>query len=315
MVEVSRVRDVEETYTVLEKRRGKRPKITWVKEVVQEAYEEREPVIVSRKVPHRVKRVREAGDVKQVQVATTKVVPVEAYRIDEVQGIKIMEVEEWEDVELVEQTLGRRPAVGPGQNIIEREREIQLNPEARRVGVRIYPSDALELQGLVEDQGVFDNSIVGLHQSITEYDFHQFSHGPEISLGPLEFVDLEIGENEHFKIHNRSLEIIPLVGWTVYEEAGGNTYRFPQDSKLGPGETVVVWSGPRAGQQRGGFVWTTRQIWSNAGDRAVLRNARNEIMHSMTLTGDFRDINDSVAAGAQEQYSFHTTRRSSLQRR
>jgi hypothetical protein len=308
LVEVPKTREVEESYTVMEKRKGKRPKVTWIKEIVQEAYEQKEPVLKVRKVPRRVKRLKESDDIKEFSVDTTKVVPVEAYRIDEVQGIKVIEIEEWEDMELIEQRISGQQRVLTGR---QQEREVDVRSEARKLGTKIFPADAAELQGLAEDEGPAgpaDNSTAGLHESITDYDPDQFSFsGHEEARGPLEMFDLEVGTNEHFAVRNRSVETLSLAGWSVHEEASGNVYRFPEDVVLGPGQHIKVFSGPRANAQRSetrsGLVWTTRQVWNSSGDRASLRSAKNETMHLLIFAGAFRDLHDSIREDAYEAYN------------
>lgn len=298
-VEIPVQKVIEEQYTVVENQTATRPKITWVKQIVPEQYEEKVPKIVEKMVKRPVTRLVEKEEYIDVTVPGSKAVEVDAFRIDEVQGVKVVEVEEWEDVELVEQSLGKRERK-------EQVREVrQLEAEGRNIGTKYYPAGAMELRNLPEEEAnSADISSVVLHRTITDYELSNFT-GQDIPKGPLFISVLETGDEEHFTVRNRSQERISLDGWSVHDihvvlTGNRNVFRFPQGYVLAPRQFVRVYSGPNAGlhtDEKNSLVWRTTSVW-RSGDRAYLIHPNGEVMHVCGPSGD--DLSDSVKYGVAE---------------
>jgi len=297
-VEVESEREVQEQYTTIETRIATRPKTLWTKTIVQEAYEEKVPKIQTRKVRRPVTKLVEQDAFQDVTIEGTRAVQVPAFRIDEVQGVKLVKIEEWENVELVEKTIGPRVTS-------ERQREVQMfDHEGRKIGAKIFPADAPELDGLAEDDHPEDLGAVVLHESITDYPSQSF-HANDEARGPLCLAELDLRE-EYFVITNRSDEAVPLNGWTVHDaqaheqgSARRNTFQFSKHAPglvLGPGQSVKVYSGPDA-NKRGcdgvtSIQWTLRKIWTDEGDRAYLVDPDGEVSHTLGLDGP--TVNESI---------------------
>ena len=58
------------------------------------------------------------------------------------------------------------------------------------------------------------------------------------------------------------------------------TYLFP-NMTLSVGETIYITSGTDAIETKGYIKWTGRQIWLNDGDKAILYNAKGEIVSEL----------------------------------
>ena len=58
------------------------------------------------------------------------------------------------------------------------------------------------------------------------------------------------------------------------------TYLFP-NMTLNPSETIYIMSGTDAIETKGYIKWTGRQIWLNDGDKAILYNAKGEIVSEL----------------------------------
>ena len=58
------------------------------------------------------------------------------------------------------------------------------------------------------------------------------------------------------------------------------TYLF-LNMTLNVGETIYIMSGTYAIETKGYIKWTGRQIWLNDGDKAILYNAKGEIVSEL----------------------------------
>ena len=58
------------------------------------------------------------------------------------------------------------------------------------------------------------------------------------------------------------------------------TYLF-LNMTLNVGETIYIMSGTDAIETKGYIKWTGRQIWLNDGDKAILYNAKGEIVSEL----------------------------------
>lgn len=77
-------------------------------------------------------------------------------------------------------------------------------------------------------------------------------------------------------IENRTAAEVSLQGWTLSSRDGRHIFTFPDECTLAPREMVTVWSGTeaKAAASKPGrnLVWTTRFVWRNQGDTAILRD-------------------------------------------
>lgn len=101
MLPVQTFEMVDEHYTEYEDRQAVREKEVWVKTIVPETYIERVPVPKTRQVAKPVTKYEEVEDYEEVQVTSEKAVPVQGYRVDQVEDTKVVEVEEVQDYELM----------------------------------------------------------------------------------------------------------------------------------------------------------------------------------------------------------------------
>ena len=77
-----------------------------------------------------------------------------------------------------------------------------------------------------------------------------------------------------------------MSGWTLISEVGGQMFRFPDGFTLAAGATVQVTSGPnRYSDPPAVLQWLNADgtprianVWNNAGDPAVLKNAAGAIV-------------------------------------
>ncbi|MEM2120616.1 MAG: thermonuclease family protein [Archaeoglobaceae archaeon] len=81
------------------------------------------------------------------------------------------------------------------------------------------------------------------------------------------------GANEYVVIKNVGSSPVNLRGWRLYS-AGGQWYTFPSIT-LNPGQSVSVHSGPQAS---GPLVWTTKYVWNDKGDKAILYDTNNAVI-------------------------------------
>lgn len=77
---------VTEKYTVMETRKGQRPKEIWVKKVVMEDFEEEVPVTKYRRVKKPVKKFIEKEMEVEVEVPTQEIRDVSGFRVDKVEN-------------------------------------------------------------------------------------------------------------------------------------------------------------------------------------------------------------------------------------
>lgn len=85
--------------------------------------------------------------------------------------------------------------------------------------------------------------------------------------------------DEYVKISNVGGAAQNMTGWKLYSEVGSQTYWFPYNYVLPPGNYVRVHSGPDAiHNPPRDLRWTTRYIWNNNGDAAALYDARGHLI-------------------------------------
>ena len=87
-------------------------------------------------------------------------------------------------------------------------------------------------------------------------------------------VDLDVFADRVGIVNDTGADI-NLEGWSLTSQ-GGQHYVFPAGKVLKPGQRLEVWSGPQAKSEAAGsasnLFWTSRFVWANTGDVAVLRD-------------------------------------------
>eukprot|EP00003_Mantamonas_plastica_P020667 TRINITY_DN3328_c0_g1_i1.p1 TRINITY_DN3328_c0_g1~~TRINITY_DN3328_c0_g1_i1.p1 ORF type:complete len:1368 (+),score=552.22 TRINITY_DN3328_c0_g1_i1:1804-5907(+) len=87
-------------------------------------------------------------------------------------------------------------------------------------------------------------------------------------------------------IANIGSEEEDISGWKLESEGGGDaqTYEFEEGTVLGPGESISVYSGKKNEGVEDGIFWTSRYIWSDKGDTAILWNTDGEEIDRLSCT-------------------------------
>ncbi|CAE7826893.1 LMNA, partial [Symbiodinium sp. KB8] len=87
-------------------------------------------------------------------------------------------------------------------------------------------------------------------------------------------VDLDVFADRVGIVNDTGADI-NLEGWSLTSR-GGQHYVFPAGRVLKPGQRLQVWSGPQAKAEArsssSNLFWTSRYVWANTGDVAVLRD-------------------------------------------
>lgn len=75
---------------------------------------------------------------------------------------------------------------------------------------------------------------------------------------------------EYVTFKNEGTTALDVSGWTVANEAG-DTFEFPEETVVEPGERVTLHSGS---QSKMDFYWgSNRPMWRNTGDTVLVRDA------------------------------------------
>jgi len=106
---------------------------------------------------------------------------------------------------------------------------------------------------------------------------------PDATASLLTHIELE---GASVKIRNGPTDNVPLKGWTLRSRETGESYSFPNDRFLPPGESIVVHIGPTEEKvSDGGVVWNAEtNIWNPNGDSAQLVSPSQIIVHDAAIT-------------------------------
>jgi hypothetical protein len=278
-----------------------RPKEVWRKVVTDEEYDIEVPVTKTRLVTRPYTALEEKEVEQKVVLQSTKTVWVPAYRIDEVEGLKIIEVEEFQEYQEVEHIVGER-IVGEEIRTVE-----VIQKEGRFYGNQYYPSFAPELEGLKLDNTKEKYEPVSLEKDNCNY-LDCFEGSNNVEEPRLVFTELDL-PSEMFKVTNISNETVSLDGWSVKDEnahghdeaheRGGarNTFEFSRHCpgrKLAPGASIAVYSGKDSdkkfdySRERDKVHWFNANVWNNDGDKAYLFDPDHNLVHSLNVTDAFK---------------------------
>jgi hypothetical protein len=267
---------------------------------VDEEYEFEAPVTKTRIVTQPYTALEEREVEQKVVLQSTKTVWVPAYRIDEVEGLKIIEVEEFQEYQEVEHVVGDRIIGGDIRTL-----DI-IQKEGRFYGNKFYPSFAPELEGLKLDDIKEKSEPVSLEVENCDY-LDCFEGNTNVEEPKLVLTELDL-PNEMFKVTNISNEYVSLDGWTVKDEnaherdehqRGGsrNTFEFSRHCpgrKLAPGASISVYCGKDSdkkfdySKERDKAHWFNANVWNDEGDKAYLFDPDRNLVHSLNVTDAFK---------------------------
>lgn len=263
LVEVEHYENVEETYTAMEERVTMVPKVVWQKKMVEQEIVRKVPVTKTRIVRKPKITIEEKDVYKVVEVPTNKIVESEGYRVDVVEDMRVVEVEEIEEYELVPHFV--RTVKGRERTISE----VKENHGARSQGSIVYLKGDRQISTIPDDQTLLGQPKITMVQSRDKTS--------RVHLTVLDLV------NEYFTVQNRSVEPIMLTGWCVTDQsyqdgnADTNVYRFPDGFSLDPGSSVSVYCGKDWNSREYDGVtellWHEKKgvaVWNNDGDTAYL---------------------------------------------
>jgi hypothetical protein len=84
---------------------------------------------------------------------------------------------------------------------------------------------------------------------------------------------------ERATITNTGGREVPVGGWVVRSVQGDQRFTLPPDAILPPYGSITIVSGPDAAfPQADALVWTTRNIWRNAGDPGELIDQAGDLV-------------------------------------
>ncbi|NLT95249.1 MAG: MBL fold metallo-hydrolase [Clostridia bacterium] len=82
-------------------------------------------------------------------------------------------------------------------------------------------------------------------------------------------------------IQNMGSTSVDMSGWKLVSRKGNDEFVFPENFVLKAGRSVRIVSGPGAAPGKDTIVWTTKNIWNNSGDPAVLYDEKGQEISSM----------------------------------
>jgi len=92
-------------------------------------------------------------------------------------------------------------------------------------------------------------------------------------------------EADKVVVVNTSGNTVNLEGYKLISEVGNQVYTFPTGVILTPNAGVTVWSGPKAPSKYKwptDLIWSSRYMWNNEGDTAVLYDAEGNLISKIT---------------------------------
>jgi hypothetical protein len=137
---------VEERYVEYEEREAVREKEIWVKKLVPERVVERVPVTKTRLIQRPTEVLREVESYTVVEVPTQRKELTGGYRVDSVQGTKLVEVEEIQEYSVHTEPIGQPKIIAT--------RDLGRLPNTRlgrTIGAQIYPADDPQIARIEPD--------------------------------------------------------------------------------------------------------------------------------------------------------------------
>jgi hypothetical protein len=142
---------VDEAYTEIEEQPCTRMKEIWVKKMVPETYLKKIEVRKTRRVKVPTVERKEIEVEQEITVPTTRIIDVPGYRVDEIKDTKIIEVEGWQEVELVPRVKDTSVKIERTKELNKRRRRVE-----RRIGVNEYDDRDMRLDNVDTDSDPSD---------------------------------------------------------------------------------------------------------------------------------------------------------------
>ncbi|ART76133.1 hypothetical protein B4U37_08820 [Sutcliffiella horikoshii] len=95
-------------------------------------------------------------------------------------------------------------------------------------------------------------------------------------------------KEEMVTLENKSAETVDMSYWKLVSKKGYQTFDFPENYKLQPGETIYIASGAHKQHFKKYIHWLSDHLWNNNGDKAQLYD-------------DQGDLVDEYEAGAKDE--------------
>ncbi|WP_404450418.1 MBL fold metallo-hydrolase [Sutcliffiella horikoshii] len=89
--------------------------------------------------------------------------------------------------------------------------------------------------------------------------------------------DLDVKE-EMVTLENKSAETIDMSYWKLVSKKGYQTFDFPENYKLEPGETIYIASGAQKQHFKKYIHWLSDHLWNNNGDKAQLYDDQGDLV-------------------------------------
>lgn len=89
--------------------------------------------------------------------------------------------------------------------------------------------------------------------------------------------DLDVKE-ETVTLQNQGTKTIDLTDWKLISQKGYQTFDFPENYKLAPGEMMYITSGAQKKHFKKYIHWLSDHLWNNKGDKAQLFNEKGELV-------------------------------------
>lgn len=83
-------------------------------------------------------------------------------------------------------------------------------------------------------------------------------------------------DEEYVTLKNDGETVLDIAGWTVEDEAG-NSFEFPADTELDPGERVTLHSGGGTDTTTDYYWGSDHPMWRNRGDTLLVRDREGVI--------------------------------------
>ncbi|WP_078381108.1 MBL fold metallo-hydrolase [Sutcliffiella halmapala] len=100
--------------------------------------------------------------------------------------------------------------------------------------------------------------------------------------------DLDV-KGEMVTLHNQSEETVDLSNWKLISQKGYQTFDFPKNYKLAPGEIIYITSGAQKKHLKRYIHWLSDHLWNNKGDKAQLFNEKGELVDEFEATEETAD--------------------------
>ncbi|WP_404462605.1 MBL fold metallo-hydrolase [Sutcliffiella horikoshii] len=85
-------------------------------------------------------------------------------------------------------------------------------------------------------------------------------------------------KEEMVTLENKSAETVDMSYWKLVSKKGYQTFDFPENYKLQPGESIYIGSGAHKQHFKKYIHWLSDHLWNNNGDKAQLYNDQGDLV-------------------------------------